>query len=150
VTIFDVPGKRKRIKELEEQMAGQGFWQDGRRAAKVTKEASSHKTVVDRWEAFMKEVKDLGDLLDLAEEAEDTEVGAEITGSLEKISAEIEALELESMLAGPDDVKDAILAIHPGAGGTESQDWAQMLRGGRRGGALRYRCLTFRPATRPA
>jgi peptide chain release factor 2 len=127
VTIFDVAGKQKQIQELEAKMSKQDFWQDGQGAARVTKEASALRSVVEKWEAFSKEVDDLSDLVDLAEEAQDDEVSAEIGASLEKMNQEIEALELESMLAGPDDSKDAILAIHPGAGGTESQDWAQML-----------------------
>ncbi len=127
MTIFDVPGKQKLISELEARMAKQDFWQDGQRAARVTKEASAHKNVVDKWKTFRKDAEGLEDLMDLAEEAQDAEVSAEIAASLDKMSAELEAFELESMLAGPDDPKDAILAIHPGAGGTESQDWAQML-----------------------
>jgi peptide chain release factor 2 len=127
VTIFDVAGKQKQIQDLEARMAKQDFWQDGQRAARVSKKASALKGLVDKWEAFSKEVDDLSDLVELAEEAQDDEVSAEISASLEKIAGEIEALELESMLAGPDDPKDAILAIHPGAGGTESQDWAEML-----------------------
>jgi len=127
VTIFDVPGRQKLIQELEAQMGKQDFWQDGQRAARVTKEASAHKNAVERWETFMKDAKGLEDLLDLAEEAQDDEIGAEIARSLDTMTQELEALEMESMLAGPDDPKNAILAIHPGAGGTESQDWAQML-----------------------
>lgn len=127
MTIFDVPGRQKLIQELEAQMGKQDFWQDGQRAARVTKEASAHKNAVERWETFMKDAKGLEDLLDLAEEAQDDEIGAEIARSLDTMTQELEALEMESMLAGPDDPKNAILAIHPGAGGTESQDWAQML-----------------------
>lgn len=127
MTIFDVPGKQKLIHELEARMGKQDFWQNGQRAARVSKEASALKNVVEKWEAFSKEVNDLADLVELADEAQDDEISAEITAALEKMATEIEALELESMLAGPDDTKDAILAIHPGAGGTESQDWAQML-----------------------
>ena len=127
MTIFDVAGKQKLIHELEARMSKQDFWQDGQRAARVSKEASALKNVVDKWEAFSKEINDLADLVELAEEAQDDEISAEIAASLDKMTGELEALELESMLAGPDDQKDAILAIHPGAGGTESQDWAQML-----------------------
>jgi peptide chain release factor 2 len=127
VTIFDIERRRRRILELEAEMAKQEFWKDSHRARTVTKEASTHKSVVEKWQAYMKDVEDLEDLIDLAEEAQDREVTGEIAKSLEKMRQEIEALELESLLAGADDFKDAILAIHPGAGGTESQDWAEML-----------------------
>jgi peptide chain release factor 2 len=107
VTIFDVPKRETRIEALEAEMAKSEFWQDGDRAKTVMKEASTHKAVVERWHKFLKDIGDLEDLINLAEEAQDAEVCADI--------------------AGEDDPKDAILAIHPGAGGTESQDWAQML-----------------------
>jgi peptide chain release factor 2 len=108
-------------------MARPDFWQDTEEAKAVTKEVAAHRSIVERYRAFVKSLDDLADLIDLAEEADDSEIGSEIVGSLDKMSSELEALELESLLAGEDDPEDAILAIHPGAGGTESQDWAQML-----------------------
>jgi peptide chain release factor 2 len=108
-------------------MAKPEFWQDSERARTVTREVSAHKSVVERFNNFLKDLKTLEDLTGLAEDAEDQEVSREIADSLDKMEREMEALELESLLAGKDDPKDAIVAIHPGAGGTESQDWAQML-----------------------
>jgi peptide chain release factor 2 len=108
-------------------MAESGFWQESEKAKAVTKEVAAHRSVVEKYTKFLKDLDDLADLIDLAEEAEDAEVSREIARSLDKLSEELEALELESLLAGDDDSKDAIIAIHPGAGGTESQDWAQML-----------------------
>ena len=108
-------------------MAEAGFWQNSDKAKAVTKEVATHRSVVERFRGFVKDLDALEDLIGLAEEADDTEVSKEIAGSLEKMASELEALELESLLAGDDDAKDAIVAIHPGAGGTESQDWAQML-----------------------
>jgi peptide chain release factor 2 len=108
-------------------MAQDGFWQDSNKSRAVTKEVATHRSVVDRFQKFVKDLDDLEDLIGLADEADDTEVAKEIAGSLDKMASELETLELESLLAGEDDPKDAILAIHPGAGGTESQDWAQML-----------------------
>jgi peptide chain release factor 2 len=117
----------KRIEALEKMMAKPDFWQDTEKAKAVTKEVADHRSVVERFRKFSKDLTDLADLIDLADEAGDTEVTAEISDSLEKMSSDVEALELESLLAGEDDKQDAILAIHPGAGGTESQDWAEML-----------------------
>jgi peptide chain release factor 2 len=108
-------------------MAQSEFWQDSEEAKEVTKEVAAHRAVVDRYRKFVDDLDGLEGLIDLADEADDTEVSKEIAGALHKLSAELEALELESLLAGDDDAKDAIVAIHPGAGGTESQDWAQML-----------------------
>ncbi len=108
-------------------MAEAGFWQDRDKAKGVTKEVAAHRSVVERFRGFVKDLDDLEELIDLAVEADDVEVSKEIAGSLEKMGSELEALEIESLLAGDDDGKDAIVAIHPGAGGTESQDWARML-----------------------
>jgi peptide chain release factor 2 len=103
------------------------FWQDNEKAKSVTKEVAGHRAVVERYRKFVKDLDNLADLIDLADEADDREVTGEIAGSLETMASDLEALETESLLAGEDDAEDAILAIHPGAGGTESQDWAQML-----------------------
>jgi peptide chain release factor 2 len=117
----------KRIQELELEMSKSEFWHDAQRAKAIMKEASSHRETVERWQRFQKEVADLEDLIGLCDEARDSDLSAEIADSLENLTREIEAIEFESVMAGEDDEKDAILAIHPGAGGTESQDWAQML-----------------------
>jgi peptide chain release factor 2 len=127
VTIFDVAGLLKRTHDLELEMGKSEFWQDPDRARSVTKEASAHKAVVEKWQKYTKDIDDLGDLIALCSEADDSELAGEIAEALKNVTADVEALELESLLADEDDVKDAILAIHPGAGGTESQDWAQML-----------------------
>jgi peptide chain release factor 2 len=71
-------------------------------------------------------VTELGEYLDLAEEADASEL-AELNEQAEQIERRLDRLEFESLLSGPDDHRDAILTIHPGAGGTESQDWAEML-----------------------
>jgi peptide chain release factor 2 len=73
------------------------------------------------------QVDDLGAMLELAEEAGDSSLDAEIAAGVARARGELEEFELKVMLAGPHDTKAAVLSIHPGAGGTESQDWAQML-----------------------
>ena len=127
MNIFDVATRLKRIHDLEIEMAKSEFWQDAGKAKAVMKEASSHRSAVERWQNFQKELADLEDLIDLCDEAQDSELTADIVESLDRLTKEVEATELESVMSGEDDEKDAILAIHPGAGGTESQDWAQML-----------------------
>jgi len=127
VSIFDTPGRLERLRHLEVEMAKSEFWQAADRAKGVMREAASHRVVIERWERFSKDLDDLGELVSLAEGEDDQEVRQEIAASLAKMGDEIEAMELEAVMTGPDDEKDAILTIHPGAGGTESQDWAQML-----------------------
>ncbi len=108
-------------------MAKPSFWEDNRRAQEVIRE----RTELSRLVASLKELggkaEDLSVLLELAEEANDGSVDAEITDGLAGLAKELDEFELKIMLSGPHDTKAAIVSIHPGAGGTESQDWAQML-----------------------
>lgn len=79
------------------------------------------------WEKLNALAQDTGTLIELAEESNEKGMGEEINAELKKLDTEIERLELKNMLGGVDDAKNAILVIHSGAGGTESQDWAEML-----------------------
>jgi peptide chain release factor 2 len=85
------------------------------------------KTWVSAWEKLNQFAGDAQILIELAEEAQDEGMGPEIQAELKKVEDGIEDLEFRRMLSEPDDEKNAIMTIHPGAGGTESQDWAQML-----------------------
>ena len=79
------------------------------------------------WREMEKKVADISELIALASEEEDTSLEVEIESEVEKIASRLEELELETAFSGEYDARDAILAIHAGAGGTESQDWAEML-----------------------
>ena len=85
------------------------------------------KSVVQSWEKLKEQEENLRVLLELAEESGDEDLEQEFKTELEEFRAQVEDLELKSILGGPDDPKNAILTIHAGAGGTEAQDWAQML-----------------------
>ena len=108
-------------------MASPAFWDDNRRAQELIRERSELARVVARVTELGGQASDLGVLLELAAEARDDSVDAEIREGLAKLQRELDEFELKVMLSGPHDGKAAILSIHPGAGGTESQDWAQML-----------------------
>jgi peptide chain release factor 2 len=125
--IFDVAAKRERIERLEEQMAESGFWDDPAAAREVIGEANALKEWVEPWLALDARVGELGELGALLESEPDPEMEAEWRAEVEQLASAIEKLELRAMLSGPDDGRDALLTIHPGAGGTESQDWAEML-----------------------
>jgi len=88
---------------------------------------SEQKKVVERWRGLANEVSDIAELLSLAEEEEDTSLNAEIQSRVDKIASRLDEAELETALSGEYDARNAILAIHAGAGGTESQDWVQIL-----------------------
>ena len=124
---FDIDGKKSELEKLEKHTQEPGFWNDNEGAQDTMREISARKTWVDLWQNIDEKCTELGELLDLAAEEEDEDIGREIEIDVSKLEKEIAAAEFRKMLGGPDDNKNAILTIHPGAGGTESQDWAQML-----------------------
>ncbi|HCA81558.1 MAG TPA: peptide chain release factor 2, partial [Bacteroidetes bacterium] len=93
----------------------------------MLQELNNRKDWVDSWNKLHALAEDTSALIELAEEGNDQEIGAEIEKDLGRLDSDIERLELKNMLGGVDDAKNAILTIHSGAGGTESQDWAEML-----------------------
>jgi peptide chain release factor 2 len=108
-------------------MARDDFWEHVEEAQEVLKRRAQLQAPADRWQKLQGQVEEAHGLLDLAEEADDTEVLQEIQVETSKLALEIAHFELESLLCGEMDTANALLSIHPGAGGTESQDWAHML-----------------------
>jgi peptide chain release factor 2 len=108
-------------------MAKPSFWEDNRRAQEVVRERTELSRVVARVKELSGKADDLTVLLELAEEAGDGSLDAEIGEGVTGLAKDLDEYELKIMLSGPHDTKAAIVSIHPGAGGTESQDWAQML-----------------------
>jgi peptide chain release factor 2 len=108
-------------------MAKPSFWEDNRRAQEVVRERTELSRVVARLKELTSKSEDLTVLLELAEEANDGSLDAEIADGIAGLTKDLDEYELKIMLSGPHDTKAAIVSIHPGAGGTESQDWAQML-----------------------
>jgi peptide chain release factor 2 len=108
-------------------MASPAFWEDSRRAQELIRERAELRRLVTRLEDLTRQAEDLGVLLELAQEADDGSLDAELAAGVARLRQSLDEFELKLMLAGPHDAKAAVLSIHPGAGGTESQDWAQML-----------------------
>jgi peptide chain release factor 2 len=108
-------------------MAQPSFWEDNRRAQDVIRERTDLARLVTRMKELAGKAEDLTVMLELAEEATDGSLDAEIADSMAGLRKDLDEFELKVMLSGAHDNKAAILSIHPGAGGTESQDWAQML-----------------------
>ncbi len=122
---FDVPAKRQQLKELGAQIEKPDFWNDRETAQKVLKRHATLERQVKQYESFRKQLDDLLELLELG--GEDEELGAELVQEVESFARALDRYELMTTLSAPEDPNDAIMAIHPGAGGTESQDWAEML-----------------------
>jgi len=125
--IFDIEGKKETIQSLEKQSSDPNFWNDNEKAQAILKKLTELKEWTEGWDAVDSQRSELTLLLDLAHEEDDEETFKEVSSHLEKLNTAIDELELRRMLGGKDDAKNAILTIHPGAGGTESQDWAEML-----------------------
>jgi peptide chain release factor 2 len=108
-------------------MADPDFWNDADRARELIAEANSLKRWTEPWARLSTKVNDLSELAELLEAESDSGMLEEWAAEVDTIGTDLDSLELRNMLQGEDDVRDAIITIHPGAGGTESQDWAEML-----------------------
>jgi len=108
-------------------MAAPGFWDKPDAARGTIEEANRLKSWVGPWGDLSQKAADLRALAELLEEGDDADLAAELVAALGQLEQDVAALELRTMLQGEDDHREAIVTIHPGAGGTESQDWAEML-----------------------
>lgn len=108
-------------------MTEPGFWDDQQAAQKVINEANALKDLVNEMKALEEKYEDLEMTLELLKEEPDAELEAELEEQLVDVTKELNAFELQLLLSGPYDRNNAILELHPGAGGTESQDWASLL-----------------------
>lgn len=125
--IFDLDKKEQELQEFQGRTAIDGFWNDNVTAQKVIQQINERKEWLDAWKELDVLCRDTQSLIEMAEEAQETSFEAEVEHDIEKLRINIENLELKNMLSGPDDEKNAFLTIHSGAGGTEAQDWAEML-----------------------
>jgi len=125
---FDPEGKQARIAELDHLAEAPGFWDDLSHAQAVQKERAHLARVVEGWERYASAFDDLDVLFEFAEaEPEEPAHEDEISRELDRLEVELAELEISTILSGETDANNAIVEINPGAGGTESQDWAQML-----------------------
>ncbi|HYE65494.1 MAG TPA: peptide chain release factor 2 [Pyrinomonadaceae bacterium] len=122
---FDVAAKREELKRIEERAAAPDFWADQEAAQKLLQQRSRFERTIARQEQFASSIEDANVLLEFA--AEDEESLRELRKLIERLDHDISQAETEMMLSGENDALNAICTIHPGAGGTESQDWAEML-----------------------
>ena len=125
--VFDAPGRERRIAALEAESGKPELWNDPERAQALMKQLADLRSDLQPWHELAARLNDAADLLTLASEEANAEVGAEVAEELAALRKRLEALEFLLTLSGPYDRADAILGIHAGAGGTEAQDWADML-----------------------
>ncbi len=124
--IFELPAKEKRVHELEEITAAPAFWNDNEKATEVLRERNRLVTEIDFWKEIDHRLEEVGVLIEILAEG-DPEADSEAKAALDALAVAADQKELETIFTGEHDRNNAILNIHPGAGGTESQDWASML-----------------------
>ena len=124
---FDVENKEKELKELESKTTENDFWNDTDNSSKVLKQINSLKSKVEGFKKLNNELNNLLEMSELLQVEEDEELAKDLLKSTDTLEKDIEKLEITSLLSGKYDNNNAILTIHPGAGGTEAQDWAEML-----------------------
>jgi peptide chain release factor 2 len=125
--IFDLARMTTELSQLEAQTAQPEFWSNAQAAAKISRKKAALEREIQQWRDIEAKLSDLGALLELADESGDPSLERELTTELNQFEPRLASLRVELLLSGELDPNNAILAIHPGAGGTESQDWAQML-----------------------
>ena len=118
---------KSRIAQLENLMHNPAFWDNPQEAQRITKEKAHLEKEIKGWAVTERALEDLETLIDLSAEEGDGSLHNEIRGEIKKLHTALDRLEVETLLSGDVDLNNAIVSIHPGAGGTESQDWAQML-----------------------
>ena len=127
VNLFDPEGMKERILELNEEMAEPDFWNNPEKAQKKNKELSDLEAKVKELDSFNKAIEDIFAMIELGIEMEDEDTQEEVKQELDALEIKVEKLQLETMLTGEYDSNNAILTLHAGAGGTEAQDWTDML-----------------------
>ena len=115
--------KEDRYAQLEQQAGDPAFWDDPEAAQKIMQEMSRLKAEVERWRGLANRINDALELAELGDDSLRDDLAAEA----QALSPIVERMSLQAILSGPHDENNAILAIHAGAGGTDSQDWAEML-----------------------
>lgn len=124
---LDIDGVRKEVASLEEESARPGFWDDMENSQKIMQKIGALKSRVQNWEALKGDYEDALVMIELADEEGDEALASDCETSVEDIENRVEAMTLSTLLSGEFDAGNAILTFHAGAGGTEAQDWAEML-----------------------
>lgn len=127
MNLFDIDKKEQKLKELEEMTNHTEFWNDQENSKKVLQEIKVLKDKLLSYNSVRKEMDDTNVLIELGEEENDETIIPEVKHSVKELSKNLEKIEIDNLLSDRHDNSNAIITIHPGAGGTESQDWAQML-----------------------
>lgn len=127
MTLFDLAGLEAQLKKMEEESHREDFWNDHEAAQKLLKEKKSLDNKVDEFRGLERDLEDVEVMIELATEAEDESLVPEIQASYDSFKKNLEALRIKTLLDGEFDGNNAIISVHAGSGGTDAQDWAEML-----------------------
>ena len=125
--VFDIENSKERVEELHNKAAEPGFWDDLENSQKVLQETRTLESRLEKYGKLTQSAEDIEVMLEMAAEENDESMIADIEAELESLAAQVDALTLASLLTGEYDKNNAILNFHSGAGGTEAQDWNEML-----------------------
>lgn len=124
---FDIVKNEEELKTLEAKTMEPNFWEDTKKSNSILSEIKTKKNITSSYRKIEEEIQNIIELTELVKLEYDEELSKEIISNTNKISSEVEKFELQTLLNGKYDKNNAILTLHPGAGGTEAQDWAEML-----------------------
>ncbi len=127
MTLFDLAALKAKKSELEAQMAVPGFWENVDEASNLNKRLKTLEGKISRYERLVALADDIETLLEIIEEEDDESLLDELSLEYASFKKEVEALRLSTLLKGEYDSRNAVLSLHAGAGGTEAQDWVEML-----------------------
>lgn len=125
--LFDISQKKQEIEKLEKEMAAPGFWEDVERAQRIGQKSKKLQNIIQKYKLLKEQSEDLEVFIELAMEEAESGILSEIKSDMKKLKDEVGNLYLQTLLNGEYDHLNAILSFHAGAGGTEAQDWVEML-----------------------
>jgi peptide chain release factor 2 len=126
--IFDLDEQEKELEKIEKTMADAGFWQKGQdEISRLSQQRASLRNSIEQWRKYLRETEDAKLLAQMAVEEEDEATLKEVEQEVFRLEKELKGLEFQLLLGEPDDKRNVIVAINAGAGGTEAQDWVEML-----------------------
>ena len=124
---FDLPVREARIKEIEEMMVAENFWNDQRKAQSLVQEMNTQKNLIKEYQALLSTIQEINESVAMLKDDYSEELHLLIEDEYLDFEKNFEKFEINVLLSHPYDQHNAIVELHPGAGGTESQDWASML-----------------------
>ena len=127
MNLFEISNLEIRLKDLESKTNNASFWEDSQNSTKILKEINEIKAKIHTYNNIKNNLQNVIQMNDLIQEEKEESLEEELKDSIKNLQKEIDKLEINTLLSGKYDKNNAILTIHPGAGGTESCDWAQML-----------------------